>query len=322
MTFQSDIDALDPTIAHGQAGHKDDHERLARIAALIPGELDAHQAAAEATAAAAYVAKAPSATTNERLVRHEGATFDAGFVFDALSATQDGYFVVDDLAISGGTGGSTPTYFKAVGFDVQHSGPGNLDVFWASVAHSGAREAGLFIGDLSSTAGGNAYGAHFLVSVSGTAPAAVEGAFAEIAPTVARAGGEWYALHARNSGTQQASAAVQVDARNGGSFLYGINVDGTAGANGAGAALRVSGGNRWANLIQAFAADGATQVFRVTTGGRVDATSGGITTKYTAGTAQPGYLTNGHVEVWQDTSTGTSYLVVNVNGASKKVAVA
>lgn len=66
----------------------------------------------------------------------------------------------------------------------------------------------------------------------------------------------------------------------------------------------------------------ATLLARITSGGRADFALAGVTTKYTAGATQPAYLTNGQVEVWQDTGSGTSYLVVNVNGVSKKVALA
>lgn len=66
----------------------------------------------------------------------------------------------------------------------------------------------------------------------------------------------------------------------------------------------------------------ATMVARVTGSGRADFSTAGVTTKYTSGATQPAYLTNGQVEVWHDTGSGTSYLVVNVNGTSKKVALA
>jgi len=65
----------------------------------------------------------------------------------------------------------------------------------------------------------------------------------------------------------------------------------------------------------------ATQVARITGSGRADFSVAGITTKYTTGGVQPAYLTNGQVEVWHDTGSSTSYLVVNVNGVSKKVAL-
>lgn len=60
---------------------------------------------------------------------------------------------------------------------------------------------------------------------------------------------------------------------------------------------------------------------RITSSGRADFSLGGVTTKYTASVSQPSYLTNGQVEVWHDTGSGTDYLVVNVNGVSKKVAL-
>ena len=65
----------------------------------------------------------------------------------------------------------------------------------------------------------------------------------------------------------------------------------------------------------------SANIARITSSGRAEFT-GGVTTKYTSGAVQPSFLTNGQVEVWQDTGSGTSYLVVNVNGVSKKVAVA
>ena len=61
---------------------------------------------------------------------------------------------------------------------------------------------------------------------------------------------------------------------------------------------------------------------RITSSGRADFATGGVTSKYTSGAVQPAFLTNGQVEVWHDTGSGNDYLVVNVNGVSKKVAVA
>jgi len=65
----------------------------------------------------------------------------------------------------------------------------------------------------------------------------------------------------------------------------------------------------------------ATKVARITGSGRADFSVAGVTTKYTSGATQPAFLTNGQVEVWHDTGTSTDYLIVNVNGVSKKVAL-
>jgi hypothetical protein len=64
-----------------------------------------------------------------------------------------------------------------------------------------------------------------------------------------------------------------------------------------------------------------TNLARITSSGRAEFAAGGVTTKYTSGATQPAFLTNGQVEVWHDTGGGLDYLVVNVNGVSKKVQV-
>ncbi|WP_423182219.1 hypothetical protein [Arthrobacter sp. NyZ413] len=60
---------------------------------------------------------------------------------------------------------------------------------------------------------------------------------------------------------------------------------------------------------------------RIASSGRADFSLAGVTTKYTSSATQPAYLTDGQVEVWHDTGSGTDYLVVNVHGVSKKVAL-
>lgn len=272
--------------------------------------------------AGTFVARDTSAQTDQRLGYGNAPTFSASFAFSKIAPNQDGYLTWKNLTIHAGSAsvaeaGGAPSYFKAVGGSIVHDGPGNLDVFWSSVQHSGTREVGLFIGDITGTAGGNLYGAHMVLAPSTVSPAVLEGVMAELVPSVARGGGEWYGLHARNSGTTQASAGLQIDGKNGGTFLYGINIDKSAGTGAAGAALRLGGGSNWANMIQAFASDGATQIFRVTSSGRVDATTGGVTSKYN--TTAPSFVTNGHVEVYFDGTT--NWLVAHSNGATKKVAL-
>ncbi len=65
----------------------------------------------------------------------------------------------------------------------------------------------------------------------------------------------------------------------------------------------------------------STMVARIASSGRADFSTAGVTSKYTSGATQPAYLTNGQIEVWHDTGSGTDYLVVNSNGVSKKVAL-
>lgn len=64
----------------------------------------------------------------------------------------------------------------------------------------------------------------------------------------------------------------------------------------------------------------ATTLARITSSGRADFSTGGVTSAYTSGGTQPGYTVNGHIRVWTDGS-GSSYLVVDANGASKKVQI-
>jgi parallel beta-helix repeat protein len=72
---------------------------------------------------------------------------------------------------------------------------------------------------------------------------------------------------------------------------------------------------------EGYSADEATLLWRITSSGRADFTAGGVTTKYTSGAAQPGYTVNGQVQVWHDTGTGNDYLMVDVNGVIKKIAL-
>lgn len=65
----------------------------------------------------------------------------------------------------------------------------------------------------------------------------------------------------------------------------------------------------------------ATLLARIASSGRADFSLAGVTTKYTSGPTQPAFLTDGQVEVWHDTGSGIDYLIVNVHGVSKKVAL-
>lgn len=62
-----------------------------------------------------------------------------------------------------------------------------------------------------------------------------------------------------------------------------------------------------------------TLLGRITSSGRAEFSAGGLTTRYTASATQPAHLIDGQIEVWHNTMTNLDYLVVNVNGVSKKV---
>lgn len=340
--------------------------------------------------------RSAATTSDQRLAARTTPTFTAGFTYSTIAPNQDGFLVWKNMNIAAGSAsvaaaGGAPSYFKAVGGNINHTGPGNLDVFWSSVAHSGAREAGLFIGDITGTNGGNLYGVHTRLILNTTPANIVVGYENEIQPNVARGPGQfYYNFMVQNSGTVNASAAIQIESPStggGGKFDKGINFDTTAaslsgtamfigGVWGAGVDMNnnaivnvgsISGngatGARFVRIADWLTLDNARSIgFRDTTGTRRDtlavtstddvalyqtkaagnflfrdfanatslaqitstgrgAFAGGVTSKYSTGATQPGYVTNGQIEVWQDTTNNISYLVVNVNGASKKVAV-
>lgn len=419
--------------------------------------------------------------TNLRALSLDTPTFDGSFTFSKISSNQDGLFAVKNLTVTGGFGGQVGqggviSYFKAVGIAAHHSGIGNYDHFWGSLYHDGTREAGMFIADITSRRGGNAYGGHFRVTSQTTAPAYHVGLAIENIPTVAKStqttlvlsttvpaatpttsivlttavqltdgtnlsftaddattvvayvngsmgassttvpvtsfttssqissgsnvkvavASTYLGLDMQNNGSQSLSAAVSVSAplysgnpATTPPFVFGINFDISA-ANPNGTAINIGGvwgnalncnganinnigsmvgvgssPNRDVRLVDNMLLDNAryikfkdsggtaqkaisatssnnmrfkliaastqfefydnvetTLLARVTSSGRADFSLAGVTTKYTSGASQPSYLTNGQVEVWHDTGSGNDYLVVNVNGVSKKVVLA
>jgi hypothetical protein len=76
-----------------------------------------------------------------------------------------------------------------------------------------------------------------------------------------------------------------------------------------------------ATQFEFYDSNEGTLLARIASSGRADFSLAGVTTKCTSGPVQPAYLTDGQVEVWHDTSSGTDYLVVNIHGVSKKVAI-
>lgn len=339
-----------------------------------------------------------SSKTDERIIRDTTSTFSADFTYSAISSNQDGWLVAKNLTINAGFGGDVGeggsiSYFKLVGASIVHNGEGNLDVFWASVAHHGDREAGLFIGDITGDAGGNVYGGHVRVISEDVAPLFHVGWLIECVPNVAQGGSStYYGVDVQNNGSEGMDAAIQIEASDGTAavpFSTGINFDISA-SDATATAIRTGGtwgsafdanGNSMTNvnsiastgsspnrdvrLVDNLVLDNARHIkfkdsggtarktvgvtssdhirliqpgassqvefynntegsllARITSSGRGDFSTGGVTSKYTSGTTQPAYLTNGQIEVWHDTTGGgTSYLVVNVNGSSKKVAV-
>jgi hypothetical protein len=82
--------------------------------------------------------------------------------------------------------------------------------------------------------------------------------------------------------------------------------------------IRIAAATQW----EFYDETQTTLLAAIKSSGRADFTTAGVTTKYTSGAVQPAYLINGQVEVWHDTGSGNDYLVANVNGVSKKVALA
>lgn len=369
----------------------------AQMASVAGNPASAFAGELTATIADTSVLQLDASTTDKRILSRYQPLFSAGFAFSKIAPNQDGAFVWKNMTIHAGSAsvpgaGGAPTYFKAVGGNVIHDGPGNLDVFWASVAHSGPREAGLFIGDLTSSGGGNNYGIHTRNIQNTLAPAQIlVGYECELIPNVARGSAQYYNHLIQNSGSFPVSAAIQIESPaggGGGKFDKGINFDSTAASvsatgifmggvwgagidmnnnaivgvgsvTGTGASgsrfvriadfltldntrdigFRDTGGTRQKTL--AVSSSDATQLFlaksagqfefrnfadsanvaRITSSGRGEFT-GGVTSKYTSAAAAPAFVTNGQVEVWHDSTNNLSYLVVDVNGTRKKVAVA
>ena len=126
--------------------------------------------------------------------------FPNGGWWDAVFSTS--------LIDNGGKASGPLTYSKLFGGIADKVGPGNFDALWASVAHHGAGEAGLFIGDVTAYGGGNAYGGDFLVA-SRTLDAALVGLQVQIDRGVA--GGHLATgINLISVGTQAATVGVRI----------------------------------------------------------------------------------------------------------------
>lgn len=426
-----------------------------------------------ATADARYSPLLGGNTLNRRALSLDVPTFDSSFTFCKISSNQDGLIAIKDLTVSGGFGGQVGqggliSYFKAVGIAAHHSGPGNYDHFWGSLYHDGTREAGMFIADITARRGGNAYGGHFRVTSSTTAPAYHVGLAIENIPNVAKAtkvnktlaaniapnvpitsitlttaeqftdgtnlsftaidstvvvayvngsmgsasttipvtsftttsnimsgstvsvgvNSTYLGLDIQNNGSQSMSAGILLSHHGTAvsPFGFGINFDSSAASSSATAIMIggswgsginmnansiVSAGSitgvgsspdRDVRLVDNLLLDNAryikfkdaagtaqkaisatsgnnlrfkriaagtqfefyddteaTLLARITSSGRGDFSVAGVTTKYTSSGSQPSFLVNGNAQVWHDTGSGNDYLVVDVNGVSKKV---
>jgi hypothetical protein len=138
--------------------------------------------------------------------------------------------------------------------------------------------------------------------------------------TAMRLGGSWGTGIDMNANTiTQIGALVMRNA----TWLNALDAGGTlrrllALTSGNNVRLVAGGAGQWEFYNQAE----STLLARITSSGRGDFSTAGVTTKHTSASAPSAFLTNGHLEVWHDTTNNLSYLVVDVNGVRKKVAVA
>jgi hypothetical protein len=111
-------------------------------------------------------------------------TTDAAWLVGRTFAdvNRDGLFYIKGFDDQSGT--SSPlTYTKVFGGHGTKGGQGNFDAFWYSLMHGGTDEAGLFIGDITGTNGGNLWGGHFRLATNGV-PSHMRGLFLELIPGV------------------------------------------------------------------------------------------------------------------------------------------
>lgn len=93
---------------------------------------------------------------------------------------KDGIFYINQWTDASGLpylSGAFQSYAKGFGMSAAKTGAGNMDAFWATIAHQGNDEVGVFIGDASSTKGGNAWGVHAAVSSATTENVLIGGSF-------------------------------------------------------------------------------------------------------------------------------------------------
>lgn len=145
-------------------------------------------------------------------------------------SNKDGIFYVDNFLDASGDD-SPRSYTKMFGGSMTKTGRGNVDAFWASVTHQGVEEAGLFIGDVSGSAGGNLWGAHFELTAN-TVEAQMYGLQAELVNNVAHAAKQKWGVNVRSSGSQDGTIGLLVDSKPAGAagwtnYIVARNLAGT-----------------------------------------------------------------------------------------------
>lgn len=145
-----------------------------------------------------------------RAMRVTSVTWDDDRVYGY--GNKDGLFFVSQFIDNSGyptVNGVFASYTKVFGARPVKNGDGNLDVFWATVTHNGPDEAGLFIGDVTGTAGGNLWGGHFRLTSTTTA-ANMRGLDIELIPNVDSTGKQLIGLKISNDGTYPASQGIRI----------------------------------------------------------------------------------------------------------------
>jgi len=144
-------------------------------------------------------------------------------------SNKDGIFYVDNFTDASGDD-SPLTYTKMFGGSMTKTGRGNVDAFWASVTHQGVEEAGLFIGDVAGTAGGNLWGGHFQLTAD-TVEAQMYGLQAELVNNVAHSSKQKWGIDIRSSGSQDGTIGLLIDSKPAGAagwtnYIVGRNLAG------------------------------------------------------------------------------------------------
>lgn len=135
-------------------------------------------------------------------------TWLAGRTFPYNGAAFDGLFWIDGFIDQSGTN-SPVTYSNLFGGTATKTGAGNIHGHYASISHQGTGEAGIFIGDLTSTAGGNIFGIHTLLV--GSVAANMFGAKIELSPSVIQTGKGAVGVWSLNSNdTYQLTEGIRV----------------------------------------------------------------------------------------------------------------
>lgn len=185
--------------------------------------------------------------TDQRAVNVTSAAWAADRAFGY--GNKDGLFFVSSFTDDSGVAtvnGVQQSYTKVFGARATKNGPGNMDAFWVSLAHNGVDEAGLFIGDVTGTAGGNLWGGHFRLTAEDV-EAVMVGLNVELVNNVTRTSKDQRGVHVRSAGSKD--------------NLVGLLFDSAPAATGS-----------WTHFVKANNAAGTT-VFSVSKAGNVVASS-------------------------------------------------